>query len=225
MSQTFIENLTYAIKNKTLQEIHQFQDFVSPISIKERTRILQTKTPRISAVLIVIYKFNDRLCFSLIQRSVYKGTHSGQISFPGGKREETDVDLSHTALRECEEEIGLKISKKQLIGTLEEMYVPPSNFMISPFIAFIDEPPVFRLDNREVAELIHFPINELKTDNIKSKQILLPNGGSLQANCYLLNEKIIWGATATILCELHWLLSLKNPTEKLAIQQMLNSHT
>src|SRR5690606_7847625 len=99
--------------------------------------------PKQSAVIILLYPENDIWYNVLIKRPEYKGTHSGQIAFPGGRFEENDVTFDITALRECEEEIGVSRELITVLGKLTEIYIPPSNFMVHPYIGYCEEKPVF----------------------------------------------------------------------------------
>ena len=143
----------------------------------------------------------------LTQRATYNGTHSGQISFPGGKREITDRDIIHTALRETNEEIGVVEADVKVIGQLSQVYIPVSNFRVSPVVGIINYSPQFVLDNYEVDELIVLKLSDLM--NIKTltpASIILPNKTTLSVPSFNFNAKIVWGATALMLNELRWLL-------------------
>lgn len=164
--------------------------------------------PRESAVSIILYPKDDAIHSILIQRPVYDGTHSGQIAFPGGKKEETDIHLEFTARRECFEEIGLPIKSGILIKEMTKVFIPVSNFIVYPFVFFVDLIPELIASEREVEEIIHYKIDHLLKDEHQSKMdILLPNN-ILQKNipCFEIQNKKIWGATALILNELKLIL-------------------
>jgi 8-oxo-dGTP pyrophosphatase MutT (NUDIX family) len=164
--------------------------------------------PRESAVSIILYPKDDAIHSILIQRPVYDGTHSGQIAFPGGKKEETDIHLEFTARRECFEEIGLPIESGFLIKEMTKVFIPVSNFIVYPFVFFVDLIPELIANEREVEEIIHYNIDHLLKDEHQSKMdILLPNN-ILQKNipCFEIQNKKIWGATALILNELKLIL-------------------
>ena len=164
--------------------------------------------PRESAVSIILYQKDDAIHSILIQRPVYDGTHSGQIAFPGGKKEETDIHLEFTARRECFEEIGLPIESGILIKEMTKVFIPVSNFIVYPFVFFVDLIPELIASEREVEEIIHYKIDHLLKDEHQSKMdILLPNN-ILQKNipCFEIQNKKIWGATALILNELKLIL-------------------
>ena len=90
-----------------------------------------------AAVLALFYPCDiGRVNIALILRKTYKGVHSNQVGFPGGKYEDSDGSLEYTALRETEEEVGVSISKIDMITTLTKVYIPPSNYMVYPFFGF-----------------------------------------------------------------------------------------
>ena len=125
---------------------------------------------RKSAVLILFFQDEDELKMVVIRRSVYVGIHSGQIAFPGGRYEEEDGNVRTTALREIEEEIGIPENKIEIIGRLSDIYVPPSNFIISIFVGYLADKPVYKIDEREVDEVIEIPFSDFfKSDVIKQK--------------------------------------------------------
>ena len=110
--------------------------------------------PRLSAVLIILFHEDGKLKIVFIRRSEYVGIHSGQIAFPGGRYEESDKDLKTTALREVEEEIGIKTDTVDILGHLTDLYIPPSNFMVRAFVGYVNEKPVFNINEREVQEVL-----------------------------------------------------------------------
>lgn len=164
-----------------------------------------SKDYRSAAVLALIYPHNDLLHLAYILRSVNTADdkHSGQISFPGGKLEETDDSLVACALREAEEEVGIKADNIEVIGQLSDVFVFVSNFMVYPFVAVSDARPDFILDPVEVSEVIEVPI-DLLNDEKNSKKI------DLRIRSYLLKDvpyydiegKVLWGATAMMTSEL-----------------------
>ncbi len=157
-----------------------------------------------SSVLILLYpgSTDDSIRLVLMLRPTYDGIHSGQISLPGGKYESSDTDLCGTALREAHEEIGIDTHKVNIIGKLSELYIPPSNYLVQPFIGFSEYTPTFNPDRKEVEKIIEISLSDLLNDtNIKRKHILLRNGANIFAPCYIIDGYTIWGATAMILSE------------------------
>jgi 8-oxo-dGTP pyrophosphatase MutT (NUDIX family) len=97
-----------------------------------------TPTPRESAVVIVIHPHEDDAGLTLIQRPVYDGVHSGQMAFPGGKKDEGDESLLHTALRELNEEVGLSLPTEKKYFRLNEIFIPPSRMLVQPFATVLN---------------------------------------------------------------------------------------
>jgi 8-oxo-dGTP pyrophosphatase MutT (NUDIX family) len=155
-----------------------------------------------SSVLILIYPDDSDAKTVLIQRPAYDGMHGGQVSLPGGKREESDATLIETALRETQEELGIPSSMISVIGTLSELYIPPSNYLVLPVVGFTSERPAFRPDPVEVEKIIEIRIDQLSDPGYKVIKDIHVHGFTLSAPCYLVDGATIWGATAMILAEL-----------------------
>jgi len=161
--------------------------------------------PKMASVLLLIYQKEEETYFSLIKRVDYDGQHGGQISFPGGKNENGET-MKETALRETEEEIGLKKESITILGELSQVYIPPSNFLITPFIGYIDYTPSFKVQEREVDYILEIPLKQLMNDdNVKIKKIPLTKYAKtnmqMEAPYFELNKHIVWGATAVVLSE------------------------
>jgi len=159
---------------------------------------------RKSAVMILLFHENEKLKVVFIRRSLYVGIHSGQIAFPGGRYEETDPSIEYTAFREIEEEIGVSKDQIELLGQLSDIYVPPSNFLISIFVGYMAQKPMYKPDEREVAEVIEVNFDELLEPNaIGQKSFYVPSANqSFEAPCYQTTQCDIWGASAMVLSEL-----------------------
>lgn len=157
-----------------------------------------------SAVMILLFHENEKLKVVFIRRSFYVGIHAGQMAFPGGRYEEFDGDVEHTAFREIEEEIGITRDKIELLGRISDIYVPASNFLISVFVGYLSEKPVYKADEREVAEIIEVDYDEfLKPENITVKTFYVPSDNhSVEAPCYQTPQCDIWGASAMVVSEL-----------------------
>lgn len=158
-------------------------------------------------VLILFYPVETRIHTVLIQRPVYEGVHSGQVAFPGGAREKTDATMIETALREAEEEVGAKRNLIEVIGQLTELYIPPSNFLITPVVGFSAQRPDFMLETNEVAGIIEPTVAELLDENaVGVKKIKVRSDISIDAPYYDIQGHTVWGATAMIISELNVLL-------------------
>jgi 8-oxo-dGTP pyrophosphatase MutT (NUDIX family) len=159
--------------------------------------------PRSGSVVILLYEEDGRIKFPLIKRPTYNGAHSNQVSLPGGKAEPSESYLQ-TALRETEEEIGINRHEIRVVGTLSDLLVIPSNFLVTPVIAFAQQPK-FVPDQREVVKILHADLNLfLEGKNIREKKFVAPGGFELQTPYFSLEdeeEEMVWGATAMILNE------------------------
>lgn len=165
------------------------------------------KNPKFAAVNIVLYLKNDEWHFPLIQRTVnVHDRHSGQISLPGGKREEMDRDFSHTAIRETSEEIGIEEHYVRIIREMSPIYIPPSNFYVYPYISYSKRNPVFILQESEAQEVIEFPVTSFLSMPDTPEIMPLPGAGGHEVPVINFNGYIIWGATAMILSEFSQLL-------------------
>lgn len=143
----------------------------------------------------------------LTKRKPYNGVHGSQISFPGGKREEMDSDFWACARRECHEETGIIIPESNLIKSLSPIYIPPSNFYVYPYLAFMQSNPDFIPDDKEVDYIIDFPLKELMNqETLQDVKIRTNQGFKMNVKAYVFQEEIIWGATAIILSELKYIL-------------------
>ncbi len=143
----------------------------------------------------------------LIERSEGPVSHSGQISFPGGKRE-GDEDLLATALREANEELGIQADQVLLLGGLTSLYIPPSNFLVHPFLGYMNEIPDFILNETEVKRVLLLPVlSFLDHGNISVEIFKSSNGASVEAPTYRIDDVTIWGATAMMIAEISSLIN------------------
>jgi len=165
--------------------------------------LIKQRNPKSAGVLALFFPDdNNNTHFLLTERASYKGTHSAQISFPGGKKEENDKDLQETALRESEEEIGIQRDNVKVIRRLTKTYIPPSNFLVSPFLAYSNTKPNFKT-NYEVANTIIVNIDDLLNDNNLTSEIKNTSYmNAIEVPCFKLNNYTVWGATAMILSEI-----------------------
>jgi 8-oxo-dGTP pyrophosphatase MutT (NUDIX family) len=179
----------------------------STIRNRELNFHYDTSTAIKSGVLILLYPNLDKLNTAFILRQTYDGVHSGQVSFPGGRFEKDDVSLIYTALREAEEEVNIKRDKVRVLGSLSELYIPPSNFIVLPVIAFADHRPDFIPDLTEVAEIIEADISFLFDDQLIKTKIIDIEGFKIEAPYFDVQGHVVWGATAMILSELKEVIS------------------
>jgi 8-oxo-dGTP pyrophosphatase MutT (NUDIX family) len=145
----------------------------------------------------------------LIVRNSYPGVHSSQIAFPGGKAEEFDLDFKATALRETHEEIGIHPDKITVIRDFTSVYIPPSNFLVYPFLGISSTELEFTLQEEEVAGIVEIPLSLLLDDSIITMKTLETSyAKSIEVPCFQIEEHLVWGATAMMLSELKDTLKL-----------------
>ncbi len=169
-------------------------------------KILQSN-PKKAAVLALFYPdLNKETKFLLTLRANYGGTHASQISFPGGKFDDSDVDLKNTALRETFEEVGIESNRIEILKQMSDTFIPPSNFLVSPFIGIHHNTPIFNF-NHEVEALIEVKLSDLLNDEtIAIKKLSTSYMKNIDVPCFILNNYTVWGATAMILSEIKDLL-------------------
>ena len=145
----------------------------------------------------------------LILRKTYKGVHSAQVGFPGGKYEDDDPDLEYTALRETYEEVGVPMADVQVLKAMTKLYIPPSNFTVSPYLAITKQTPNFIKQDEEVEDLIEVSISHfLNDDNTGDVNVMTSLDVELEVPAFTLNGHVVWGATAMMLSELKDLLKM-----------------
>ena len=169
--------------------------------------------PRQAGVLVLTYPEADGLHVILTQRTSTLRAHSGQISFPGGRRNPEDDSFTAAALRETCEELGI-CDGIQIIGTLSNLYIPPSNFEVFPTVATLAERPEYYPNPDEVASVFTMPLHSLLNPQIKLTEDWDFNGTLRPITFYNVNGHKVWGATAFMLSELEARLRLVLDTEQ-----------
>ena len=159
-----------------------------------------------SAVLILIMPDNNELAIPFIQRTNRGRYHAGQIALPGGKMELCDKDAIETAFRECEEEIGVSSKEISILGTLSELYIPLSNYNITPIVGTVLQKPAFTLSPNEVEKVISIPLSVLFNPDHKSTSSFSRHDHKIIAPGYRIGEYFIWGATAMIIYEMEQIM-------------------
>jgi 8-oxo-dGTP pyrophosphatase MutT (NUDIX family) len=154
-----------------------------------KTKKITGEDLKASAVLIPLFYNQGQYHVLFTERSDEVNFHKGQVCFPGGSREPSDSSLLQTALREIEEEIGLKAKDVEILGEFDDNVTLTSNYVISPFVAFIPHPYPFKVDSREIKEIFSVPLSFLMDEaNFKP-----------DSYTYEYEGHVIWGATARIL--------------------------
>ena len=168
---------------------------------------VEEENPRKAAVMMLFYPKNEKTHLVLIIRNSYFGVHSSQIAFPGGKVEHNDESIEYTALRETEEEIGIPIDKITVIKAFTEVYIPPSNFMVFPFLGYCKEELVFKPDPKEVAGILELSLADFLDENaIVNKTMSTSYSANILVPAFKIQEHYVWGATAMMMSELKEIL-------------------
>ncbi len=156
-----------------------------------------------SGVMILCYPEAGSLYLVFIRRTEDGRVHSGQIAFPGGRFEEgEDADTLDTAIREANEEVGITLNRGDMLCRLTPLFIPPSGFLVDPYLYFLNEKPVLRASPDEVAEILYVPFDCFMTEDTIFSADFSTSSGHITAPCWVWKDIKIWGATAIILSEL-----------------------
>jgi 8-oxo-dGTP pyrophosphatase MutT (NUDIX family) len=153
-----------------------------------------------SSVLLLLFSEDNELYVCLIKRPATMKHHAGQVALPGGRHEPGETPLE-TALRETWEEIGVTADKIEILGSLSELFVDVSGFLIHPFVGWLEEKPIFKTNPAEVEKTILFPLLKFK-DKLDETELETVSG-RLKVPCFHFEGEIVWGATAMILAEFY----------------------
>jgi 8-oxo-dGTP pyrophosphatase MutT (NUDIX family) len=199
-----VNNLKYPLPGESAHQVMQ-------ATSKMRLSFKPNLRTRKSAVLILFYPYQGEIYFPLILRPAYDGVHSGQVAFPGGRYELSDENLIRTALREAQEEVGLRLTDVSILGCLTELFIPPSNFYVLPVIASMPYRPDYFPDPREVEDVFEVKLSEITDEGIVGASNLQIRGEQVHAPHYDVHGYKIWGATAMMISEL---LAVINRTDE-----------
>ena len=194
----------------------KLEEWQSPLDVPDLDRPLQrpANLPGKGKVAAVLALFCGQACSKksdglpttphllLTQRAINLANHAGQISFPGGRLEPGE-SLQQAAIRETEEEIGIPESQIEIFGQLKSVYIPPSDFTVSPYVGVIRGIPKFKRCQQEVEQIIRAPLSQLMNpEALTSGTVTRSNGETLKVPCYRVGSHQIWGATAIMVGEL-----------------------
>ena len=169
--------------------------------VKEyQSRELECSADIRASVMVPLFQKEDGLHIMLTKRTDEMKAHPGEISFPGGMYEERDADTMQTALRECCEEIGVRASDVEILGRLDDVRTL-TGFVITPYVGIIPYPYAFKINQEEVAYLVHLPFEHLKNYDLVREQIDY-RGKKETIDALYYNGERIWGATCRILLKL-----------------------
>ncbi|WP_424494287.1 NUDIX hydrolase [Salinimicrobium sp. GXAS 041] len=157
-----------------------------------------------AGVLAVFYPDkSEKTHFVLILRKTYRGVHSNQVGFPGGRMEEGDKDLEQTALRETEEEVGIPQKEIKVLKQMTKIYIPPSNFWVQPFMGLMEKTPVLIPQESEVESVLEIALEDFMNDSALTRQKLSTSyAKNIEVPAFMLSGHIVWGATAMMLSEM-----------------------
>ena len=159
------------------------------------------KEPKKSAVIVLLYEQNGKVKVLFMKRAVNNSIHSGQLSFPGGQKDNKDKTLQETALRELYEEVG--IDDVKIIGELTPLYISVSNFSVYPFVGYLNKEPVFKINSDEVEKIVTVDLETLKDEKNRTfTKVNTKYAKNYKVPCFKLDDEILWGATAMITNEL-----------------------
>lgn len=168
----------------------------------------KTVKPKVASVMMLFYPKNETTYLALIKRNSF-GVHSSQIAFPGGKFEIQDSNNQQTALRETEEEIGVLATNIEVICAFTETYIPPSNFIVYPFLGVCTHEINFIIQEDEVAGMVEIPLEMLLNDkSIIATKMDTSYAKFVNVPAFQFNDQIVWGATAMIMSELKDVLKM-----------------
>src|ERR1700749_4134239 len=153
-----------------------------------------------AGVRVPLHVDGGRLHTVLTRRRDDMRRHPGEVSFPGGRHDDTDPDLLATALREAEEEIGLSPAAVRVLGALQPTPTIATGYAIYPFVGLIDQGQEWTLSAREVAEVLELSLRDLTAGFARRR--LLRRGLPIRTDTYVVGDDLIWGATARILADL-----------------------
>ena len=187
------------LKNKSLPGAQSHLELAPQNRIQLLKKFKLNSKIHDAAVSLCFYPdLNNDVILPLILRNEYDGVHSNQISFPGGKKEYDDSDLIETSRRETFEEIGIIKENMNFQFKLTDIYIPPSNFLVRPYIFIIDNTPLLSPNRHEVVKVIKPKLTSLMNLNIHYGYI---NEKKIECPFFLIENHIVWGATAMILNE------------------------
>lgn len=164
--------------------------------------------PKKAAVMALFYPDRENTTnLLLIHRKTYPGVHSNQIGFPGGQQEDADTNLLGTALRETEEEVGVPQDEITVIRSLSELYIPPSNFEVWPFIGLYDKRRPFIPQQSEIEALVEVPLHQIMDDRLLiTRRLRTSYASETEVPAFHLRGHVVWGATAMMLSEIKEIL-------------------
>lgn len=182
------------------------QEIMAPRPIDESRFVENPDFPaKLGGVMVMLYERDGDWWIPLMKRPEYNGHHSGQVSFPGGKKEKYDADLIETAFRETEEEVGIGATQIDMLGNLTELFIVASNFKVLPTVGLLNESPIYMPDSKEVESILEISLSDLKNESKKGVKTMHFGQYTIHSPYYDVDGHVVWGATAMMLSELSYL--------------------
>ncbi len=196
--ETYCHTLQDFLKSKHLPGLTVHMELAPRDRIDANYRSVPENSRR-AAVLIILYQSGRDIYIPLIRRTISGDHHSGQIALPGGAHEGNESYPVETALREAQEEIDIHPQQVKILGVLSPLFIPVSNYAVTPVVACTHELPELRPQPTEVDEILHTPLSELLQP--PQEGVFVSSRGELIAPYYDSRHGRIWGATAMLLNE------------------------
>lgn len=197
-----IENIPLPAESSQFKMSPPFRE---KLQEQQRDAIKNAKCAGVVALFYPDIHANTKLV--LILRKTYKGVHSAQVGFPGGKLETTDLSIKHAAIRETWEEVGVPENHIEILRAMTKVYIPPSNFFVHPFIGVTRNTPNFIKQDEEVEDIIEVSLQDFISDvNVVTETVSTSYSVQVAVPAFQLNNHIVWGATAMMLSEIKDLL-------------------
>ncbi|MHA7943762.1 NUDIX hydrolase [Formosa sp. 3Alg 14/1] len=181
-------------------QVKMSPSFRENLTADRKTKI---KTARKAAVMALFYpnKAHETMLV-LILRNTYKGVHSAQIGFPGGKLEPEDSSLKTAAIRETFEEVGVPEKHIEVWREITDIYIEPSHFIVQPFIGIAEKTPKFIKQDAEVDAIIEVPLTEFLNEKcVVTKTVTTSYTSKIEVPAFVFQGYVVWGATAMMLSE------------------------
>ena len=201
MTQALEARLRRALRDTSDRPPRPIYSIELPFKLEKLITPAVMRSLKAAAVLAPVMRRPQGLTMLLTRRSESLRSHKGQVSFPGGRREEGDASPAEAALREAREEVGIHPGSVEVIGYLDD-YPTITRYLVTPVVGLVEPPEAFMPDEREVAEIFEVPLEFLLQPESFQRKSFLRNG--LDVPFFEINYegRVIWGATAGMLYNL-----------------------
>lgn len=202
LSQSFYQNIYNTLKKRDAIKLpldENIDHSKLPDMYCTFQNVIKCKDFKASAVLLPLFFKKNQAHILLIKRTEKLEHHKGEISFPGGAREEQDQNLKYTAVRETEEEIGVEHSKIHILGVLDEVFTIVSSFIVTPYVGIIPYPYNFKLNYTEAERILEIPLSFFQNKDNYWEDTFSHENHKYKSPFFKWKNDIIWGVTASII--------------------------